>query len=280
MAAVRGSISYCCISKGVQVLFKYNNCGDHEIESLAAICVEKAPPYHKWYFQTMNQRTFGFLMDDVYVYFAIASESVGNSGVLRFLNKLRDEFRRLAKRGGGSFSRSLTNSNSLRLQEQLLPVVSHMVHFISESVTQRPAETGPSPICDIANGHEHIEGGASSKAPLLGKSNKQEKKKKKMTKDHVISVRGDTEIEDHRRSIERVVNVEPVGLDSIRQGGSRDLASPLRKDLNIARIRPSSQNLHKKWCRQVRIVLAIDAAICGVLFVIWLFICHGTKCMR
>ncbi|XP_073159494.1 phytolongin Phyl1.1-like isoform X2 [Henckelia pumila] len=227
----------------------------------------------------MDRRTFGFLMDGVYVYFAVASECVGNSGVLRFLNKLRDEFRRVAKRGGGSFSRGFMNSSTLRLQEQLLPVVSQLVHSISETVTLRPAENAPSPICNITNEHKHIEGGSSSKAPLLGKLNKQEKKKKKASKDHVISVRGDIEIEEHRRSIERVVNVESGDLDSIHQGGARDLASPLRKDLNTARIRSSSQNLHKKWCRQVRIVLAIDAAICVVLFVIWLFICHGTKCI-
>ncbi|XP_073020020.1 phytolongin Phyl1.1-like isoform X1 [Primulina eburnea] len=279
MTAVRDSISFCCISKGGQILFKYNNCGEHEIENLAAICVERTPPYHKWYFQTMDKRTFCFLMDDVYVYFAVASECVGNSGVLRFLNKLRDEFRRMAKRGGGSFSRSLTNSNSLCLQEQLLPVVSHLVNFFSETVTERSAENGPSSICNIANGQEHIECGSSSKAPLLGKLNKQEKKKKKMPKDHVISVRGDIEIEEYRSSNERVVNVESVSLDSIHQVGGRDLASPSRKDLNTARVRPSSQNLHKKWCMQVRIVLAIDAAVCVVLFVIWLVICHGTKCI-
>lgn len=279
MAAVRDSISYCCISKGGQILFKYNNCREHEIENLAAICVERTPPYHKWYFQTKDKRTFGFLMDDVNVYFAVASECVGNSGVLRFLNKLRDEFRRVGKRGGGSFSRSLANSNSLRLQEQLLPVVSHLVNLISETVTQRSAENAPSSICNIGNGHEHIECGSSSKAPLLGKLNKQEKKKK-MSKDHVISVRGDIEIEEeHRRSNERAVNVESGSLDSIHQGGGRDLASPLRKDLNTVRVRSSSQNLHKKWCRQVRIVLAIDAAVCVVLFVIWLVICHGTKCI-
>ncbi|KAG6431917.1 hypothetical protein SASPL_103489 [Salvia splendens] len=41
--------------------------------------------------------------------------------------------------------------------------------------------------------------------------------------------------------------------------------------------RPCKQD---KWCRQVRTVLAIDAAVCVVLLVIWLVICKGLECIR
>ncbi|KAL3845728.1 hypothetical protein ACJIZ3_003131 [Penstemon smallii] len=246
MDSIRNTVSYCCVSKGGRVLYTYNS-GDHEVENLAALCLEMTPPYHQWYFQTMNKKTFGFLMDDGYVYFAIVNESLGNSRFLKFLHMLRDEFRKLGKKGA---TKNVSSLNSLCLQEQLLPVVNH-------SITPSPSNN--------ANGH--IEG---TKAPLLGKPGKQEKKKVK--DHHVIGVR-DIEMEEHRRSTDRGLTIESRGLDSNNQGTSS--ASPLR-----TRVKPSSQVLQKKWCRQVRIILAIDAVICIVLFVIWLVICHGTECIR
>ncbi|KAI3464248.1 hypothetical protein Pfo_020911 [Paulownia fortunei] len=277
MDSVRNTVSYCCVWKGGRVLYTYNS-GDHEIENLAALCLEMTPPYHRWYFQTMGKNTFGFLMDDGYVYFAIVYESLGNSEVLRFLQRLRGEFKRVGKRG---YTRSVSSLNSFCLQEQLFPVVRHLVaslEHVSGTGTEWPAENAsqyqgelvPSP-CNNAN--RHIDGGASTKAPLLGKPSKQEKKK---MKDHVIAMR-DIEMEEHRRSTDRGVEIDSGLLDSNDQGTS---ASQLRKDFSSTRIKSSSQNMQKKWCRQVRIVLAIDAAVCIVLLIIWLVICHGTECIR
>ncbi|KAI3460725.1 hypothetical protein Pfo_017388 [Paulownia fortunei] len=276
MAVVRNNVSYCCVSKGGGVLYTYNS-GDHEIENLATLCLERAPPYHQWYFQTMGKKTFGFLMDDGYVYFAIVNESLGNLRVLRFLQKLRKEFRKVEKRVS---TRSVSSPNSPCLQEQLLPVVRHLVASLdhaSGTDTEWHAEN-PSPNegeltlppGKYANGHS--EGGASTRAPLLGKPIKQEQR---ILKDHVISLR-DIEMEEHRRLTDREVKIDSGALDPEGQGAA---ASPLREDFNTSRIKPSSQNLQKKWCRQVRIILAIDFAVCVVLLIIWLVICHGYKKM-
>ena len=57
------------MSKGNRILSAYNSSGGHEIENLAALCLERAPAFHKWYFQTMGRKTFGFLREDELVYF-------------------------------------------------------------------------------------------------------------------------------------------------------------------------------------------------------------------
>ncbi|MCD9560644.1 hypothetical protein HAX54_019372 [Datura stramonium] len=248
MGSVRKAVYYCSVSKGGQLLYAYNG-GDHEIENLAALCLERVPPFHKWYFQTMAKKTFGFLMEgEGYVYFAIVDEGLGNAKVLRFLEQLKDEFRRVAKRGS---CWTMSNLNSLCLQGELLPVISP---------------------CN--NATAQIEGGASTNALLLGKPSRQEKKK---MKDHVISMR-DAELEEHRKSTERV-KVDSEVVDMNNQGTS---APPImsQKELCLVRSMTSSQNFQKRWCRHVRIVLAIDALVCLVLFVIWLIICEGTKCLH
>lgn len=241
MGSVRKAVYYCSVSKGGQLIYAYNG-GDHEIENLAALCLERVPPFHKWYFQTMAKKTFGFLMEgDGYVYFAIVDEGLGNAKVLRFLEQLRDEFRKVSKRGS---CWTVSNLNSLCLQGELVPVIS-------------PCNNYPG----------QIEAGASANALLLGKQSRQGKRK---MNDHVIAMR-DAELEEDRKSTERV--------DMNDQGAA---APPImsQKELCLVRSMTSSQNFQKKWCRHVRVVLAIDAVVCLVLFVIWLFICEGTKCLH
>nr|XP_011458250.1 PREDICTED: probable VAMP-like protein At1g33475 isoform X2 [Fragaria vesca subsp. vesca] len=276
MGSIQTTVYYCCVSKGNRILYAYSG-GNHEIENLATLCLEKAPPYHKWYIETSGKRTYGFLIEDGYVYLTIVDESLASSGVLQFLEHLRDEFKKLAKKGSRG---SLSSMNSVGIQEQLVPVIQRLItslETVSQAGSNWTAETpslhaGLSPSPGTANGQ--IEVASSTKAPLLGKSNKQEKKK---AKDHVIAIR-DIELEEHRRSADRGVNLDSSSLDSNNHGAGSSIA--LQKDSGSMRNRSGSQSIRKKWCRQVRIVLAIDAAVCVVLFVIWLLICHGIECIR
>ncbi|KAM7511467.1 hypothetical protein LguiB_010342 [Lonicera macranthoides] len=276
MDSIQYTVYYCCVSKGGRIMYSHSN-GDREIEKMAELCLERAPPHHMWYFQTMGKKTFGFLMKDGHIYFAIVDDALGNPGVLRFLENMRDEFRKLAKRGS---NRSMSNLNSLGLQEQLVPVIRHLItslERVSETSTEWPSET-PSPHqpSPYNNTNGQTEAGGSTKAPLLGnKSSKQEKRK---MKDHVVAMR-DIELEEHRRSIDRGVKVELGSSDSNNQGGSMSAIS-LQKDSGSMRIRATSQSVRNKWCRLVRIILVIDAAVCLVLFAIWLVICRGIECLR
>ncbi|XP_059636579.1 phytolongin Phyl1.1-like [Cornus florida] len=279
MGSIQNTVHYCCVSKGTRILYAYSG-GDHEIENLAARCLERTPPYHTWYFHTMCEKTFGFLMEDGYVYFVIMDEGLGNSGVLQFLENVRSEFKKVARKGS---SRSISNLNSLCIEEQLVPVIRHLITTLERVSNPSNEWQGKSPSphhMDLSpsssnNANEQIEVSTSTKIPLLGKSSKQEKRK---MKDHVIAIR-DIELEEHRKSTDRGVKGNSGTLDSDNQGAVVSSGS-LQKDMGSMRIRSGTQSIRKKWCRLVRIVLAVDAAVCLVLFVIWLGICGGTDCIH
>ncbi|KAK9279877.1 hypothetical protein L1049_013560 [Liquidambar formosana] len=280
MGSIQNTVYYCCVSRGNRILYAYSG-GDPEVENLAALCLERTPPFHTWYFETMGKRTFGFLIEDGYVYFSIMDEVFGNPGILQFLERVRDEFKQVAKKGSRG---SMSGLNSLCVQEQLVPVIRQLItslEQVSQSSSSWTAEApplhhvglSPSPSND-ANGQ--IEVATSTKAPLLGKSSKLEKKK---MKDHVIVMR-DIDVEEHRKSTDRGVKADLGTLDSSNQGDVVSSIS-LQKDLGSMRIRSGSHSvIRNKWRRLVRIVLAIDAAVCVILLVIWLLICRGIECIR
>lgn len=266
MGSIRNTVYYCCVWNGGKVLYSYNSGGDDEIETLAALCLEKVPCHHKWYFQTMFKKSFGFLMEDGYVYFAIVDSTLGNPGNLEFLEHLRDEFKKVAKKGS---NRSFTNLNSLVLQEQLVPIIRRLVASL-EHVTETTST--PSPYNSNDN-NGNLDNGISTKAPLLGKSSKQEKRK---MRDHVITVRENGVAEDHRKSADK--GGTKADLDSNNHGGSITGISLTKEVSSMSR--SSTQTIQNKWCRQVRIVLAIDVAVCLILFVVWIVVCRGTECIR
>ncbi|KAI9200889.1 hypothetical protein LWI28_014549 [Acer negundo] len=279
MGSIQNTVHYCSVSKGNRILYAYSG-GNNEVENLASLCLEKTPPFHKWYFETVDKRTYGFLIEDGgYVYFVIVDEGLGSPGVLQFLEHLREEFKNAAKKGSrGSFS----GMNAIGMQEQLVPVIRQLITSLENVAQSRNNWNTETPLSDNvglspspSNVNGQIEVASSTKAPLLGKSSKQEKKK---ARDHVIAVR-DVELEEHRKSADRGVRVDPATLDSNNQSGAGSSISS-QKDLGSIRIRSSSQSIRKKWWRQVRIVLAIDAAVCLILFAVWLVICRGIVCIR
>ncbi|GMH31404.1 hypothetical protein Nepgr_033247 [Nepenthes gracilis] len=274
MDSAHNTVFFCCVAKRGRILSAYSR-GDHEIDNLAALCVERSPPYHRRYFQTVGKRTFGFLMEDGYVYFAIVDDSLGNAGLLRFLEHVRKDFKNVTRKG---LKGSISNLNSICLQEQLLLVIRQLITSL-ENVSPADGDWAASnhgpPNEDLRRSMSYSnadkEATTSSKALLLGKSSKQDKK----MKNHVIAMK-DAESEEHWKSTDR-------GLwnDSDSNNHGVPISSPsLQREMGSMRMRTTSQSTRKKWCRQIRIVLAIDAVICIILFVIWLVICQGFKCTR
>ncbi|XP_022566368.1 phytolongin Phyl1.2 isoform X2 [Brassica napus] len=258
------TVHYCCVSRGNQILYGYNNGGDHHRnESLAALCLEKTPPFHKWYFETISKRTFGFLIEeDGLVYFAIVDEVFKRSSVLEFLENLKDELKKADKKNSrGSFSGSISFNN---VQDQLVRRLIASLERVAETnhLTCLPLS---SPSID---GAEQSDVAISTKAPLLGRSNKQEKKKK--GKDHVNTLRG-VEVEEQRKSTDRGNVTESSNASSAAAAAATYVP---RRDRSSG-----SQSIEKKWRRQVKIVLVIDAAICLTLLGVWLAICQGIQCL-
>ncbi|GAB2290535.1 hypothetical protein Dimus_024813 [Dionaea muscipula] len=285
MSSVQHTVHYCCVARGGRILYAYNGVGvgvgvgvgsDHEMENLAALCIERAPLYHMWYFQTMGRRTFGFLMEDGCVYFAIADHGLGNHGLLLFLERVRDDFKRVSSTSRRGLKGSLSSLNSGCLQEQLLPVVRQLIHSLEHvshpaGVDNWNAAVSPSP----GDSTEYImEGAASTKAPLLEKAGKPDRK----AKDHVTSVREMDEFEEQRKSTDRGFRSDLS--DPKNQGVAVSSMSLQRETSGSSMRRSASQSIRRKWCRHVRVVIAIDVAVCLVLFIVWLAICHGFECLR
>ncbi|KAK9134141.1 hypothetical protein Syun_013471 [Stephania yunnanensis] len=284
MSFIQNTVYYCCVSKANRILYAYSG-GDPHIDNLASLCLENAPPFHIRYSQTLGKRTFGFLMEDGYVYFAIAAEGLGNSGLLQFLEHVRDEFNKVSKNKRSGSKGSLSGFNNLNLQEELVPVIRRLIsslenvsrtnddwmNKISQSQNAIPSPSPQAGGSVDANGQ--IETVSSTKAPLLAKPGKQDKKK---TKDRVVEIR-DYGSEDHRRSTDRGIKTDTNTLESNNQGPAVSAIS-LQKS-SSSRSRSSQQYARRMWWRKVRIVLAIDAVICFILFGIWLGICRGFRCI-
>ncbi|CAN8246665.1 unnamed protein product [Cochlearia groenlandica] len=260
MGLIKNTVHYCCVSRDNQILYSYNE-GDNNNnnESLASLCLEKTPPLHSWYFETLGKRTFGFLMGDGFVYFAIVDVVLRRSSVLKFLEHLRDEFKKAAKKNckGSSFTAMI---GSINVEDQLVPVVTRLIASLDRIAEANNNDSLRTNLAEVSSN----EAANSTKAPLLGRLSKQEKKK---GKDHVmISLRG-VELEQHGNRTER-------------SDDSSLAETSVEKEYVPSRGRSSSQSFELKWRRLVRIVLAVDAAICLTLLGVWLGICQGIKCTR
>ncbi|KNA17029.1 hypothetical protein SOVF_083790 [Spinacia oleracea] len=263
----KGFVHYCCVAKGGKILHAFNG-EDDEIEKLAAVCLERTPLCHRWYTQTMSGKTFMFLMEDGFVYFAIANEGIENSALLRFLERVRIEFKKITKKGS-SFGRKGGASNSnVNLQEQLVPVIRQLITSL-QNVSQTGSNskgsisiTNPSSSpCNSYYGGV-VEVTTSTKAPLLGNS-KSLKQDKKVKDHHMIAMRG-IELEENCSSADSSTagaTVSPLALH-------KDMSSSMR------------MRSRRKWCRLVRLVLVVDAVVCIILLLVWLLICHGFQCVR
>lgn len=272
----KGFVHYCCVAKGGKILQAYS-VGDDEIEKLAALCLESAPPCHRWYSQTMCGRTYMFLMEDGFIYFAIANEGIGNSALLRFLEHVKIEFKKITKKGGSSLGRKGGASNSsVNSQEQLVPVIHQLITSL-QSVSQTGANGSGSILNPSSSPCDSYYGGVaevatSTKAPLLG--NKSLKQDKKLKDHHMIAMRG-IELEENRRSADRGHR----GDTDSNNAGATVSPSALHKDMSSS-MRMRSQSSRRKWCHLVRLVLVADAAICIILLLVWLLICRGLQCVR
>ncbi|CAI9775479.1 unnamed protein product [Fraxinus pennsylvanica] len=136
-------------------------------------------------------------------------------------------------------------------------MVDGCVFFFSERVLETQAfsaETSELSRLPCNNANGQIGTGASTKALLLGKPRKHEKRQ---MKEHVIAMRH-TELEEVKDNSE--------AMDSKDQGSTVSHYISIWNNEG----RSSSQNLQKNWCHQVRIVLSVDALVCIVLFLVWL----------
>ncbi|CAN8314125.1 unnamed protein product [Cochlearia groenlandica] len=258
MGSIKNTVHYCCVSRDNQILYSYNNGGDQRNETLASLCLEKTPPFHKWYFETIAKNTFGFLIDeDGFVCFAIVDHVFKRSIVLEFLQNLRYQFKKAHRRGSISVTSNVQDEVVRKLIASL------------ETTCLIPLSSSLS-IDGIGQSHT----ANSTKAPFLGRTNRQDKKRKK-GKDHVVNTLRGIELEEQRKSTDRGSLIPECS-----NAEAEPEASATTTTTTYVPRRGRSQSIERKWRRQVKIVLAIDAAICLTLLGVWLAICHGIECTR
>lgn len=111
MAADGDPIRYACVADNGEILVGIMSGGDadddqegqqEELAALAARCVAAAPAYHRHYHHTARGRSYGFLIDGSFVYFAIYGGSLGRAPALLFLRRVRSAF--LKSAGGADFA--------------------------------------------------------------------------------------------------------------------------------------------------------------------------------
>ncbi|KAH7538240.1 hypothetical protein FEM48_Zijuj03G0178300 [Ziziphus jujuba var. spinosa] len=169
-------ICYACIAKNTTILAQFSK--ESDLEDLAQQCIEKAPPYHSMFSQTVRERTYTFLLDDPFVYFAIFSQDLDQSEGIWFLNRLKSGFQESLK--GGSM-KGFDNFSSLCFQAEFDVVVREVMALNLKSdldlVDSPPVVSNGSrnPSLDSSKGKKLI------LTPLLGKPIKGLKKKKRLS---------------------------------------------------------------------------------------------------
>ncbi|PIN21425.1 Synaptobrevin/VAMP-like protein [Handroanthus impetiginosus] len=253
-------IHYACIAKGKTILAEFNS-KDAALGSIAAKCLDKTPAFHATFSHTVRSRTYTFLIDEFFVYFAIFDEKLDHSDGLAFLKSVRDAFAVVPKG-----EKRLESLSSHCFQGELNPVFRQLLgsgldHMegIGSPIGQRLGQSGilqcgPSPI--RGRPKQNVETGLKKmKNRLLGEFNIGRRNGEKKEND-----------EDGRNGI----------------GLSREFSMIMHKNGGLYSSGELSghQKAKKVWKKQVWVILSLDLIICVILFVVWLWVCGGFKCIN
>ncbi|KAK4273881.1 hypothetical protein QN277_017192 [Acacia crassicarpa] len=241
-------IHYACIAKGTTILAQRGS-KEPNIEELAAQCLEQAPPNHSMFYHTVKKRTYAFLIDEAFVYFAIFDENLVKTEALWFLDRMKGALDAILK------SRSIKDSCDF------LPLC------FQDEFDSIFTESMPS---DLLSEKPLLGENKDDRNPSVGSVNEKklvmvallEQPRKVLSKKKRVSTEGD----GIDAMMENTVDV----VDDIN-GHTRDFALSVPNDRHKAK---------RIWKKYVWAVLLFDIFVCAMLFVIWLWVCRGFKCMR
>ncbi|GFQ00281.1 probable vamp-like protein at1g33475 [Phtheirospermum japonicum] len=156
MVSDPGLIHYACIAKGTTVLAE-SNSKDASLGAVAAKCLDNTPPFHARFTHTVRWRTYAFLIDESFVYFAIFDDRLKKSEGFAFLESVKNAFAGVSK---GHKKPGLQNLSSHCFQGELNPVFRQLlgsdldhVEGLGSPMGQRLSQSGgfqsgsgPSPV--------------------------------------------------------------------------------------------------------------------------------------
>ncbi|CAI9092581.1 OLC1v1027865C1 [Oldenlandia corymbosa var. corymbosa] len=267
-------IYYACVARGTIILAEFNS-KHADLGSLARECLGKTPPLHSVFSHTVRQRTYTFLIEDPFVYFAIFDEKLENSEGLAFLKGVKEAFNDVA--GTNSGKKRLEHLSSHSFQGEFNPVFHQLLTCGDlDAVVGSPS--------GVQSGHgrnvstdSSVTGGGSVPVgmPLLanGSKNLTMKKKKRFLLGGCLVGPGGNEKDE--KSVKALDGSDDglIGLSS----EFRVVMS--NKNGLYAAGEMGHQKAKKVWKKHVWVVLSMDLIICTILFVVWLCICRGFKCI-
>ncbi|KAI4307100.1 hypothetical protein L6164_030324 [Bauhinia variegata] len=246
-------IFYACIAKGTTVLAQFRS-KEPRIEEVAAQCLEKTPPNHYMFSHTVKRRTYTFMIADPFVYFAIFNEELDKSDGRWFLNRIKCGFDEIIRSG------SITGSDDfppLCFQTQFNSIFSELMPLDLDLATVNPQWSDNK---DSRN--PCVREKRSGMIPLLGNPIKGLKKKKRVSMEFNLIDCKDAVTEDKLDICDNI------------NGCPRDFAFVGPKSgVN------DGQRAKQIWKKHVWVLLLLDIFVCAALFIIWLWVCRGFKCM-
>ncbi|GKV25592.1 hypothetical protein SLEP1_g35003 [Rubroshorea leprosula] len=252
-------IFYACVAKGPIVLAEFSP-KEPGIESLAQRCIEKTPPNHSLFSHTASGRTYTFLIDDPFAYFAIYDETLHKSESVWFLKRLRCVLEELLETGLIADGDDLTSNC---FQSQFNPVFCEMMALDLESVTCPGSESRGSRNPSIGSSK-----GKNGVAPPLGNGNPVKGLKKKRR----LSAEANSDWKDG--GVENKMDVSDDG-----NGVCRDFPAPVCMPKGGNFFTGDRQKAKQIWRKHVLVVLFLDLVVCAALFGIWLYVCRGFQCI-
>ncbi|KAJ6672871.1 PHYTOLONGIN PHYL2.2 [Salix viminalis] len=79
--------------RDLPLLLNFHQEKNQELKSLVKRCIEKTPLNHSMFSHTTRSKTYTFLIDDPFAYFAIFDENLQKSEYLWFLNRVKNGFK-------------------------------------------------------------------------------------------------------------------------------------------------------------------------------------------
>ncbi|CAI9768154.1 unnamed protein product [Fraxinus pennsylvanica] len=267
MVSAPDLVHYVCIARGTTVLAEFNS-KDEKLGSIAGKCLEKTPPFHSIFTHTVRSRTYTFLIDDPFVYFAIFDERLEKFEGLGFLRSAKETFHKFFQ--GDLGKKRLDRVSSHCFQGEFNPIFHRLL--------------GPGPEPEVPRGERFDESGSlCSGSGHLGRPNGDssmnlKKKNNRLFGDFKIGSGG----MKGRGGVKKKVD---IGAEDDDRDGiilSRELSMVMHKNGMYSGELMGNHNHQKAkkvWKKQVWIVLSLDLFVCTILFIVWLCVCRGFKCI-
>ncbi|KAJ8751966.1 hypothetical protein K2173_000712 [Erythroxylum novogranatense] len=261
---------YACIAKGPTILAQFPSSKEPGIETIAQKCVEETPSYHSMFCHTFRRKTYTFLINDPFAFFAIFDQEMDRFETLCFLNSVKNSFEELME---SNPIKDFDELVPLCLQGTFHPIFREIIALdldLSNSLVDSSTEYR-NPSVDSTRGKRTI------MKPLLPKPGKMLMKKKKRLFSGFADVVGDPHHKDagSDEKNNKVNNMAENGNGAV----SKEFPLSMMQKSGGSYLVESKQKAKQIWKKHVWVVLILDLVVCAVLFGIWLWVCRGFKCI-